>query len=100
MSKMQPASSRRLSVAWTVVVAITLVYLVIDGSADTGPATRGSAAATVVAVVLALVKLRVIIHEFMDVRHAPKVLRRAMDALVIVVGACLLTTYVVGRAVA
>lgn len=100
MSKTQLASSRRLSAAWIVVVAITAIYLVIDGSADDGKGARGSAAATVTAVVLALAKLRVIIHEFMDVRHAPKVLRRAMDTLVIVMGACLLATYVVGRAVA
>ena len=36
----------------------------------------------------------------MDVRHAPATLRRATDALVAVMGVCLLGTYLVDRAIA
>jgi hypothetical protein len=96
---MKRAAAKRLSVAWTVVVAITLVYLAIDRSADDGVLVA-STAASVAAIVLALAKLRIIMREFMDVRRAPKVLRTLTDTLVIVMGASLLGTYLVGRAIA
>jgi hypothetical protein len=96
---MKRAAAKRLSVAWTVVVAITLVYLAIDRSADDGVLVA-STAASVAAIVLALAKLRIIMREFMDVRRAPKVLRTLTDTLVIVMGASLLGTYLVGRATA
>jgi hypothetical protein len=96
---MKRAAAKRLSVAWTVVVAITLVYLAIDRSADDG-VLDASTAASVAAIVLALAKLRIIMREFMDVRRAPKVLRTLTDTLVIVMGASLLGTYLVGRATA
>jgi hypothetical protein len=92
-------ADRRLTAAWIVVVVITSIYLVIDRSADDG-ALRASTTASVAAIALALVKLRIIMREFMDVRHAPRVLRTMTDALVIVMGACLLGTYLVGRALA
>lgn len=95
---MKRAAAKRLSVAWTVVVAITLVYLAIDRSADDGVLVA-STAASVAAIVLALAKLRIIMREFMDVRRAPKVLRTLTDTLVIVMGASLLGTYLVGRAI-
>jgi len=97
---MKLAPDKRLAVAWTVVVALTLLYLVIDGAADANGVLRASTAASVAAIVLALVKVRIIVRQFMDVRHAPRVLRTMTDALVIVMGACLLGTYLVGRALA
>jgi hypothetical protein len=90
---------RRLAVAWVVVVTVTLIYLVIDGSVD----DRGldaSPAASVLAIGLALAKLRIIMREFMDVRRAPKMLRHMTDALVVSMGVLLLGTYLVGRTVA
>lgn len=95
----RPAAARLL-VAWGVVVALTAIYLVIDGAADGDGAHRTSTVASSAAITLALVKLRIILREFMDVRHAPRVLRRLTDALVLVMGACLLGTYLLGRAVA
>jgi len=75
-------AGKRLTVAWLVVVAITLIYLGIDGSADDSGVAVASTSATVAAIVLALVKLRIIMREFMDVRHAPRVLRVMTDVLV------------------
>ena len=72
----------------------------IDRAVDDDGVLRASTVASVAAIVLALVKVRIIMREFMDVRHAPRVLRAMTDALVIVMGACLLGTYLVGRAVA
>ena len=96
---MNPSSRLRLSVAWLVVVVVTVLYLVIDRSvAEAGSAARTVASAAAVAI--ALVKLRIVLHEFMDVRHAPKSLRTATDALVVGMGVVLLGTYLVGRTVA
>ena len=55
---------------------------------------------TVAAIVFALVKVRIIMREFMDVRHAPPLLRRLTDLLVAIMAVALLGTYFVGRAVA
>jgi hypothetical protein len=92
-------ADRRLGIAWIAVVALTLVYLVVDRAMD-GDGLTASTAASVAAITVALVKVRIILREFMDVRHAPRVLRTMTDALVVVMGVSLLGTYLVGRAVA
>lgn len=97
---METSGNRRLLVAWLVLVAITLIYLWIDDSADDSGVLVASTAVTVAAICLALVKFRIILREFMDVRHAPPKLRRLTDLLVIVIAVSLLGTYLVGRAVA
>ena len=93
-------ADKRLAVAWLVVVAITLVYLMIERLAGGDGVLVASAGSSIGALVLVLVKLRIIMREFMDVRHAPKVLRTLTDALVVVMGVSLLGTYLVGRAIA
>ena len=97
---MQTSDEKRLLGAWIVLVAITLIYLWIDHSADTSGVLVASTAVTVFAIVLALVKFRIIVRELMDVRHAPPVLRRITDLLVAVIAVALLTSYLIGRAVA
>jgi hypothetical protein len=97
---MKSSAERRLAAAWIVVVVVTLIYLVIDGSADHDGVAGASTVASAAAIVLALAKLRIILREFMDVRHAPRMLRAMTDGLVVVMGACLLGTYLVGRAIA
>jgi hypothetical protein len=94
-----PSPRNRLTIAWLVVVAVSLVYLVIDESAVEDGTARASTAASICVIALALVKLRIILREFMDVRHAPRALRSATDALVVVMGVSLLGTYLVGRAI-
>lgn len=91
---------KRLLVAWCVVVAITVIYLWIDRSADDEGVLVGSVAVTVSAIVLALVKYRIVLREFMDVRHAPRALRLLTDLLVVVIAVALLGAYLIGRAVA
>ena len=97
---MEISDKRRVLVAWLVLVAITVLYLWIDDAADDGGALVGSVAVTVSAIGLALVKLRIIMRELMDVRNAPPLLRRLTDLLVVVIAVSLLGTYLVGRAVA
>jgi hypothetical protein len=94
------SAERRLSVAWVVVVTITLIYLVIDGSVDDSDVMRASTVASVAAIGLALIKVRIVMREFMDVRYAPRILRTVTDALVLTMGVFLLGTYLVGRAIA
>ena len=97
---MNLSAERRLTAAWIVVVAVTLIYLVIDGSVVGNGGLGASTFASLAAIALALAKLRIIMREFMDVRHAPRMLRTMTDALVIIMGTCLLGTYLVGRALA
>lgn len=92
--------NRRLFAAWIVLTGITLIYALIDHSADDHGVPTASAFVTVSAIVLALIKVRIIMREFMDVRHAPQLLRRLTDLLVVVMAVCLLGMYFVGKAVA
>lgn len=94
------AAGRRLLLAWLAVVAITVIYLWIDDTADEHGVLVASTAVTVAAIGLALVKFRIVLREFMDVRHAPPLLRRLTDLLVGVIAVALLSTYAIGRAVA
>jgi predicted transposase YdaD len=98
--KVETSAKKRLLVAWVVVVAITVIYLWIDHSADDRSVLVSSVAVTVAAIGLALVKFRIILREFMDVRHAPPALRRMTDLLVVIIAVALLSAYFVGRAVA
>ena len=97
---MQTSDKKRLLGAWLVLVAITLIYLWIDHSADTSGVLVASTAVTVFAIVLAVVKFRIVLREFMDVRQAPRTLRRLTDLLVAVIAVSLLASYLIGRAIA
>ena len=96
---MRTAFNKRLFFVWLVLSGITVSYLIIDHRAD----HRGAAASTAVtvsAVALALIKVRIIMREFMEVRSAPAWLRRLTDLLVVLMATSLLGVYVVGRSVA
>ena len=97
---METSFNKRLFVVWIVLVGITLIYLWIDTSADANGVLEASTAATVAAICLALVKVRIIMREFMEVRHAPRLLCHLTDGLVVLMGLAMLATYLVGRAVA
>jgi hypothetical protein len=94
------SAQRRLNLAWLAVVAVTVIYLWIDHTAEVDGHPTASTAVTVSAIVLALVKYRIVLREFMDVRSAPLLLRRITDLLVAVIGVSLLATYLTGQAVA
>ncbi|MEO3760123.1 cytochrome C oxidase subunit IV family protein [Mycobacterium sp. B14F4] len=97
---MSAATSKRLLVVWSVLTAMTLVYVWLDHTADENGTLRASTVVTVGAIVIALVKVRIIFREFMEVRHAPALLCRLTDAWVVLIGGALLGTYFVGLAVA
>ena len=87
-------------IVWAILTAMTLVYIWLDHSADGGGVLNASTVVTVSAIVIALVKVRIIFREFMEVRHAPALLCRFTDGWVVLIGVCLLGSYVVGSATA
>ena len=95
---MSIASNKRLLLVWVILTAMTLVYVWLDNTADDNGTLRASTVVTVGAIVIALVKVRIIFREFMEVRHAPALLRRVTDAWVVLIGTGLLGTYFVGLA--
>lgn len=95
---MRSAFEKRLVLVWLALCAITLVSLWV-GSQAAGSAARGAnAAVTTSAIVIALVKVRIIFREFMEVRHAPALLGRLTDLWVVVTAVSLLGTYWLGMA--
>ncbi len=86
--------NKRLLNVWLVLAALTLAYLVIDRSS-----LQASAVVTSSVIVIALIKVRIIFREFMEVRNAPVLLCRLTDAWVIAMAAALLGCYFVGAAV-
>jgi len=92
--------NKRLALVWLVLTLMTLAYIWLDHSADDDGAYRASTVVTVAAIVIALVKVRIIFREFMEVRHAPVLLRRLTDAWVVLMAVCLLGSYFIGSALA
>jgi hypothetical protein len=94
------AFNKRLLVVWLLLSAMTLAYLWLDHSADHSGMLRPSTVVTVSAIVIALIKVRIIFREFMEVRHAPAVLCRLTDAWVVLIAVCLIGSYFVGLSIA
>jgi hypothetical protein len=92
--------TKRLLIVWLILTSMTLVYVWLDHTADQNGMLKASTVVTVSAIVIALVKVRIIFREFMEVRHAPVLLRRLTDAWVVVIAVCLLGSYFVGSAIA
>jgi len=91
------ASEKRLIAVWLALCAITIVSLWV-GSLDGRVAPAASTAVTSGAIGIALLKVRIIFREFMEVRHAPVLLGRLTDLWVLVTAVCLLGTYWAGMA--
>ena len=97
---MSATFNKRLPIVWLILTSMTLVYVWLDYTVDQNGTFEASTVVTVSAIVIALVKVRIIFREFMEVRHAPALLCRLTDAWVVLVGVCLLGSYFVGSAVA
>jgi len=82
-----PFVKTRLTAVWVVLAGLTVVSWALAPAHSPGAASA-SAPITVVVLALALIKSRLIIREFMEVRTAPAWLRAATDAwLVVMFGA-------------
>ena len=85
-------AERRLFVAWLALVAVTLVSWWI-GSHHGRSEFGSSAAITYGVILIAAIKIRVIVREFMEVRHAPRLLQRLTDGWTVFLIAALLAIY-------
>jgi hypothetical protein len=94
---MRSRSDKRLLAVWLALSAITVAQLGV-GSVAGRDVLAPNLAVTAGAIVIALVKVRVILREFMEVRHAPRMLRRLTDLWVAFAGVSLLGVYLVGMA--
>jgi hypothetical protein len=88
---------KRLFVVWLALSAITLAQLGV-GSIDGRALLTPNSAITASAILIALVKVRIIFREFMEVRHAPVLLGRLTDLWVLSTAAILLAGYLAGIA--
>jgi hypothetical protein len=86
--------NKRLLVVWLILASLTLGYLWIDHSVD--GSLKSSAVVTSSVIVIALIKVRIIFREFMEVRNAPVLLCRLTDAWVLVMAVAMLGCYFVG----
>jgi hypothetical protein len=85
---------KRSTVVWLVLSVMTLAQLgigTVDGRAALAPSTA-------IAIGIALVKVRMILREFMEVRHAPVLLGRLTDLWVVLTGVVLLGGHLAGLA--
>ena len=89
--------NKRLLVVWLVLASLTLSYLWIDHSV--GGTLRASVVVTSAVIVIAVIKVRIIFREFMEVRQAPALLCRLTDAWVVLIAVSLLGCYFVGMAI-
>ena len=92
--------NKRLLIVWLILSSMTLGYVWMDNAVDQNGTLRASTVVTVSAIAIALIKVRIIFREFMEVRHAPALLCRITDAWVVLVGIGLLGSYFVGSALA
>ena len=97
---METLFNKRLFFVWIILSAITVLYLVIDHSAENHGVRTASEVASVSAIVLALIKVRIIMREFMEVREAPLLLCRLTDGLIVIMAIVMLGAYLIGRALA
>lgn len=88
--------NRRLLVVWLVLAALTVSYVWIDRSAGGSP--RSNVVVTCSVIAIALIKVRIIFREFMEVRQAPALLCRLTDAWVLLIAVGLFGSYFVGMA--
>lgn len=89
-----PTAARAITAVWIVLVLVTIgTWWLAPG--HTSGTVVGSVPITVVVLALAVVKSRLIIRYFMEVRAAPVWLRRATDAWLAVLFAAVLVSYLV-----
>ncbi len=94
---MNAGFEKRLILVWLTLSAITLAQLGV-GSIGGPAAFAPNAAIAAGAILIALIKVRIIFREFMEVRHAPVLLGRLTDLWVVLTGAILAGGYVAGLA--
>lgn len=85
-------ADRRLSLAWAILVGITLFSWFIAARHGPGP-MQPDPVVGMIAIAITLAKVRVIAREFMELRHAPRRLGTAMDAWLATFGLAMVVAY-------
>jgi Prokaryotic Cytochrome C oxidase subunit IV len=83
-------ADRRLLICWAVLVALTLASF--ESAWGLGWA-RDPVVAIAIVIGAALIKVRLVILDFMEVRHAPFALRLALEAWVLALGGGILALW-------
>ncbi len=90
-------AGQRLLLVWLGLSVISVLQLWLGAGGGEAVPTP-SAVITFGVIGMALVKVRFIVREFMEVRHAPALLGRLTDAWLALTAVALLGTYVAGMA--
>lgn len=93
---MQAGLEKRLLIVWLLLGLITALQLWLGGAGDGLANATANAGVTVSVLGMALVKVRFILREFMEVRHAPVLLGRLTDGWLALTAVILFGTYFVG----
>ena len=93
MRTMTIAPTRRLTYVWAITIAITIVASWLGRSTRVHGHYVGSTEVTVIVLAIVLVKCRLIIRTFMEVRTAPTWLRRATDLWLVLFWGTVLALY-------
>jgi hypothetical protein len=96
---MKSRFERRLFIVWIGLLSISVLQLWLSSFSSHGPSTP-NATLTFGVIAMALIKVRFIIREFMEVRHAPVLLSRLTDIWLLITALALLGTYSVGMVLA
>lgn len=86
---------RAVLIAWAALSAATVLAWVLSPGESRSSTTVGRELVAAV-VVIGLIKCRLIVRYFMEVRHAPRWLRLSTDGWLVALWATLLVTYLVG----
>lgn len=93
---MPRTNDRRLAIAWLALSAITLISLAL--MPPHAHAALPNATLTISVILVSLLKVRIVLREFMEVRHTPRWLAGFTDLWVVVTGVALTAAYFGGIA--
>ena len=92
---MKSRFEKRLFIVWIALLLISVLQLWLS-SFNSPETLTPNATLTFCVITMALIKVRFIFREFMEVRHAPVLLSRLTDIWLMITALALLGTYFVG----
>jgi hypothetical protein len=85
--------TKRVTYVWVITIAVTIVASWLGRSTKVNGHYVGSTTVTAIVLAIALVKCRLVIRTFMEVRTAPTWLRRSTDLWLILFWGAVLALY-------
>jgi hypothetical protein len=96
---MRARSDTRLGLVFGLLTGVTLLSWWL-GTRNGGLSFSPNALITIAVVLISALKVRVIVWEFMELRHAPAMMRRCADTLLTLLVILILALYAYGRRIA